>query len=84
MNDVFWIICCVIGTIFLIFIAVLAIIDMWIRNKPKKKYYLIKYGSCIYNYEIVIKAKNSLEARLKFQKKHPDLKFVSIEEIEDE
>lgn len=83
MNDVFWIIFCVIGTIFLIFIAVLAIIDIWIRDKPKKKYYLIKY-KYFCRHEIIIKAKSPLEAKLKFHRKHKDCDFISIEEIEDE
>lgn len=83
MNDVFWIIFCVIGTIFLIFIAVLAIIDIWIRDKPKKKYYLIEY-KMYSTHEIIMKAQSPLKARLKFQNKHPLCDLISLKEIKDE
>lgn len=99
MEDLFWDIFFLIAiivfafcAIFLIFLTVIGIIDICNNvklkkicntDKPKKKYYLIKYDSS-YKYEIIIKAQSPIEARLKFQRKYKEYDFVSIKEIKDE
>lgn len=90
MNDVLWDIFYIIVVVlfclcvaFVVFILTIGIYDICNTAKPKKKYYLIKY-KFIYDYEIIIKSKNSLEARLKFQRKYKEYNFVSIKEIENE
>ena len=69
--------------LFCIFMIICGIIDMCNNVKPKKKYYLIKcsfYG----RFEFIIKAKSSVQARLKFHRKYHKYDFISIEEIKDE
>lgn len=86
LMDIFFITLVVLFYLCLAFLIVLLPIGIYgicNTNKPKKKYYLIKY-KFIYDYEIIIKSKNSLEARLKFQRKYKEYNFVSIKEIENE
>lgn len=90
MNDMFWNIFYVIAliifvffAIFLIVVMIIGIIDICNNAKSKQKYYLIKYRF-IHEYEMMIKSKNPLKARLEFHRKYKNYNFISIEEIKDE
>ena len=90
MNDVFWDIFLIVLIVlfylclaFFIVLLPIGIYDICNTNKPKKKYYLIKYEFYC-KHEIIIKARSPLKARLKFQRQYPRDDIISIEEITDE